>query len=313
MLTVVINFVLFINTIRIVNTKLKAPQCSNSKRTRIRILARSIFFLVPTFGAYFIIFTIPMYHLNETADFVMLSIEMFLNSFQGSLLAIVLCFLNTEVRKEIRRFWYRRKASITSMRRLSATSLRGEVSRTSRTTRLDSYRSDRINSADEQELQELANKYCRDRRSPFMEKREPRDDIHFKNEHEHSDEKESDNELRAVNNGVLYKDELLALTKSNIYLQQDTLRAINNTNKYLDEDEISAVNTCENTLRGSGAVTNVDNNLKEDELEVQDNLNGLINKIDQQDEVKIKSESDSRYTPFSNGDINANVRMTTEL
>lgn len=105
MLTTVINFVLFINIIRVLYTKLKAPQCPDSKRTRFRKLARGTFFLVPTFGVHFIIFTIPLDDLGETVEFVMLSIEMFFNSFQGFFIAFILCFVNLEVREELKRSW----------------------------------------------------------------------------------------------------------------------------------------------------------------------------------------------------------------
>ncbi|KAL4222930.1 Parathyroid hormone/parathyroid hormone-related peptide receptor [Mactra antiquata] len=107
MLTIVLNLVFFVNMVRVLYTKLQAPQCPNSKKTRLRRLARSTLFLVPAFGVYFIFFTIPFHNLSDTMAFVMLFIEMFFNSFQGFFIALVLCFISHEVRVEIRKSWSR--------------------------------------------------------------------------------------------------------------------------------------------------------------------------------------------------------------
>lgn len=104
--TILLNFIFFINIVRVLYTKLQAPNCLDSKRTKYRRLARSTFFLVPTFGVYFLIFTTPLNTLNDTMNFVMLFIEMFFNSFQGLFIAVVLCFINLEVREEIKRSWH---------------------------------------------------------------------------------------------------------------------------------------------------------------------------------------------------------------
>ncbi|XP_052803240.1 secretin receptor-like isoform X3 [Mya arenaria] len=103
MVTVVLNFISFINILRVLYTKLASNLCPDSNKHRHRRLARSTLFLVPTFGVYYIIFTIPIPTVNENVDFVMLFIEMFFNSFQGFFIALILCFINAEVRIQIRR------------------------------------------------------------------------------------------------------------------------------------------------------------------------------------------------------------------
>ncbi|XP_052246860.1 secretin receptor-like isoform X2 [Dreissena polymorpha] len=103
MISVVLNFISFISIIRVLYTKLASNLCPDSKKHRYRKLARSTLFLVPTFGVYFILFAIPITGLSETLDFVHLFIEMFFNSFQGFFIALMLCFVNAEVRVQIKR------------------------------------------------------------------------------------------------------------------------------------------------------------------------------------------------------------------
>ncbi|WAQ94070.1 PTH1R-like protein [Mya arenaria] len=91
-----LNFISFINILRVLYTKLASNLCPDSNKHRHRRLARSTLFLVPTFGVYYIIFTIPIPTVNENVDFVMLFIEMFFNSFQGFFIALILCFINAE-------------------------------------------------------------------------------------------------------------------------------------------------------------------------------------------------------------------------
>lgn len=97
MLSIVLNFIFFISIVRVLFTKLTSSHCPESKRQRYRRLARSTLVLIPIFGVYYIVFTFPLDNLDDTTSFVMLFIEMFFNSYQGVIIAIVLCFVNAEV------------------------------------------------------------------------------------------------------------------------------------------------------------------------------------------------------------------------
>lgn len=92
-----LNFLFFISIVRVLFTKLTSSHCPESKRQRYRRLARSTLVLIPIFGVYYIVFTFPMDRLDDTTSFIMLFIEMFFNSYQGVIIAILLCFVNAEV------------------------------------------------------------------------------------------------------------------------------------------------------------------------------------------------------------------------
>ncbi|KAK2585371.1 hypothetical protein KPH14_010047 [Odynerus spinipes] len=103
MLSVLINFVLFVNIVRVLLSKLK---CTVSEETqRYKRWARSTLVLVPLFGVHYTVFLGMSYSMgvNETIELVWLFCDQFFASFQGFFVAVLYCFMNREVRAEVSR------------------------------------------------------------------------------------------------------------------------------------------------------------------------------------------------------------------
>uniref|UniRef100_K1Q0Q9 Parathyroid hormone/parathyroid hormone-related peptide receptor n=1 Tax=Magallana gigas TaxID=29159 RepID=K1Q0Q9_MAGGI len=93
-----INFVFFINILRALFTKMKTPISKTAKRHKYRRLAKSTLVLIPLFGVHYVIFLgLPDKDVEPEAEVIKLYFEMFLNSFQGLLVAILFCFMNNEI------------------------------------------------------------------------------------------------------------------------------------------------------------------------------------------------------------------------
>ncbi|XP_064647536.1 secretin receptor-like isoform X2 [Lineus longissimus] len=106
-LSVVINFVFFVSILRVLFSKLVAINAPEARKVRYRKLAKSTLVLIPLFGVHYILFIGLPDDVDETAEIVKLYYEMFFNSFQGFFVALLFCFLNGEVRGEIRKKWQR--------------------------------------------------------------------------------------------------------------------------------------------------------------------------------------------------------------
>lgn len=110
LVTIVVNFIIFINIVRVLFTKLNASPCPENKKIRYRRLAKSTLVLIPLFGVYFLVFSI-MFNIFEEAEgiglLISLYVEMFFNSFQGFLLSLLFCFFNSEVQNEFKKAWRR--------------------------------------------------------------------------------------------------------------------------------------------------------------------------------------------------------------
>ncbi|XP_074658941.1 secretin receptor-like isoform X2 [Tubulanus polymorphus] len=105
-LTIVVNFILFVSLVRVLFTKLVAPNAQEAKK--YRKLVKSTLVLIPLFGVHYILFLwLPDKGISEVALIVKLYYEMFFNSFQGFFITILFCFMNGEVRHEIRKTWER--------------------------------------------------------------------------------------------------------------------------------------------------------------------------------------------------------------
>lgn len=120
--SVLINFCLFLNIVRVLFTKLNAPHNRESRNARYRRLAKSTLILIPLFGCH-IIFSLQPEHLSVKAELILLTFEMLLSSFQGFVVAILLCFANCEVKSEIASFWERNFVGDNSHRPTPFTSL----------------------------------------------------------------------------------------------------------------------------------------------------------------------------------------------
>ncbi|CAL1540864.1 unnamed protein product [Lymnaea stagnalis] len=105
--SIVVNFVFFLNIVRVLFTKLNAVNSPEAKKFRYRKLAKSTLVLIPLFGIHYIIFAGLPKDVNQMAELIQLYFEMFFNSVQGFFVAILFCFMNGEVQSEIKKKWQR--------------------------------------------------------------------------------------------------------------------------------------------------------------------------------------------------------------
>uniref|UniRef100_G1PDW9 Parathyroid hormone/parathyroid hormone-related peptide receptor n=1 Tax=Myotis lucifugus TaxID=59463 RepID=G1PDW9_MYOLU len=107
--SIVVNFILFINIVRVLATKLRetnAGRCDT--RQQYRKLLKSTLVLMPLFGVHYIVFmAMPYTEVSGTLWQVQMHYEMLFNSFQGFFVAIIYCFCNGEVQAEIKKSWSR--------------------------------------------------------------------------------------------------------------------------------------------------------------------------------------------------------------
>ncbi|XP_020854757.1 parathyroid hormone/parathyroid hormone-related peptide receptor isoform X3 [Phascolarctos cinereus] len=106
---IVVNFILFINIIRVLATKLRetnAGRCDT--RQQYRKLLKSTLVLMPLFGVHYIVFmAMPYTDVSGILWQIQMHYEMLFNSFQGFFVAIIYCFCNGEVQAEIKKSWSR--------------------------------------------------------------------------------------------------------------------------------------------------------------------------------------------------------------
>ncbi|KAH0627649.1 hypothetical protein JD844_003684 [Phrynosoma platyrhinos] len=88
------NFVIFINVIRILVQKLKSAEPGGRHTRHFVRLAKSTLLLIPLFGAHYVVFAFFPESIGMVAR---LYIELGVGSFQGFLVALLYCFLNGEV------------------------------------------------------------------------------------------------------------------------------------------------------------------------------------------------------------------------
>ncbi|KAI8792679.1 parathyroid hormone/parathyroid hormone-related peptide receptor, partial [Biomphalaria glabrata] len=100
-----VNFIFFLNILRVLFTKLNAVNSPEAKK--FRKLAKSTLVLIPLFGVHYIVFAGLPNNVNPTAELIQLYFEMFFNSVQGFFVAVLFCFMNGEVQSEIKKKWQR--------------------------------------------------------------------------------------------------------------------------------------------------------------------------------------------------------------
>uniref|UniRef100_A0A674N4S3 Growth hormone-releasing hormone receptor n=1 Tax=Takifugu rubripes TaxID=31033 RepID=A0A674N4S3_TAKRU len=102
--SIAVNFMLFMNIIRILVQKLNPRLIQFNNSSQYRRLAKSTLLLIPLFGTHYMLFNFLPDYINVN---LRLCIELCIGSFQGLFVAILYCFLNQEVQKEIHVQWLR--------------------------------------------------------------------------------------------------------------------------------------------------------------------------------------------------------------
>ncbi|XP_023277651.1 vasoactive intestinal polypeptide receptor-like isoform X2 [Seriola lalandi dorsalis] len=104
LVTILVNFFLFICIIRILRQKMNCPDIGRKESNQYSRLAKSTLLLIPLFGINYIIFAFIPDHIHPQVRMVF---DLILGSFQGFVVAVLYCFLNGEVQSEIKRKWRR--------------------------------------------------------------------------------------------------------------------------------------------------------------------------------------------------------------
>ncbi|XP_061151841.1 vasoactive intestinal polypeptide receptor-like isoform X3 [Syngnathus typhle] len=104
LVTILVNFFLFICIIRILRQKMNCPDIGRKESNQYSRLAKSTLLLIPLFGINYIIFAFIPDHIHPQLRMVF---DLILGSFQGFVVAVLYCFLNGEVQAEIKRKWRR--------------------------------------------------------------------------------------------------------------------------------------------------------------------------------------------------------------
>ncbi|KAM7390106.1 hypothetical protein PAMA_008326 [Pampus argenteus] len=106
MASIIVNFILFISIIRILVQKLRCTDVGGNEQSQYSRLAKSTLLLIPLFGVNYMVF---FYQMETTDNLMMKNVKIFfdlgLASFQGLIVAVLYCFLNSEVQSELRRTW----------------------------------------------------------------------------------------------------------------------------------------------------------------------------------------------------------------
>ncbi|CAL8277064.1 unnamed protein product [Lota lota] len=98
--SIMVNFILFISIFRILVQKLRCPNVGGIEQSQYRRLAKSTLLLIPLFGIHYVVFVSP-----SVAEEYKIFFDLAIGSFQGLAVAILYCFLNSEVQGELKKKW----------------------------------------------------------------------------------------------------------------------------------------------------------------------------------------------------------------
>uniref|UniRef100_A0A6Q2X0H4 Vasoactive intestinal peptide receptor 1a n=1 Tax=Esox lucius TaxID=8010 RepID=A0A6Q2X0H4_ESOLU len=104
LVTILVNFILFICIIRILHQKINCRNIGRKEKHQYSRLTKSTLLLIPLFGINYIIFAFIPEEVNTQVRMVF---DLILGSFQGFGVAVLYCFLNGEVQGEVKRKWGR--------------------------------------------------------------------------------------------------------------------------------------------------------------------------------------------------------------
>ncbi|XP_028332593.1 parathyroid hormone 3 receptor isoform X1 [Gouania willdenowi] len=124
---IVVNFLLFINIIRVLASKLWETNTGKlDPRQQYRKLLKSTLVLMPLFGVHYMVFmALPYTEVSGMLWQVQMHYEMFFNSSQGFFVAFIYCFCNGEVQAEVKKAWLRRSLVIDLKQKAKMTSSGG--------------------------------------------------------------------------------------------------------------------------------------------------------------------------------------------
>jgi len=116
--TILVNFAIFINILRIIIKKLRANHMARSDY-KYR-LARSTLALIPLLGIHYIVFALvndqDFKNTNQETPYiyVKMAFELVFTSFQGAMVAVLYCFMTSEVQNEVSKLLrnYRRRRDL---------------------------------------------------------------------------------------------------------------------------------------------------------------------------------------------------------